>query len=141
MPDTRRPGILNVVTRTAVLFGALAFLASSPAWAEGPADSYNRESLTELPSNLRLPTDAVTPAPAADAPRANVKKSKGSSLSYKALLGGLVITRDLVVPGSAVSVRVLPTSSAIGGGSSAPILLRPRVDGSGRYGFHMVAKF
>lgn len=113
---------------------------AAPALAEEPTGSYARSELSELPETLKLPSHAVE-TPTADAPRPQKTKKKSSAPNYKALLGELVITRDLQVPGSAVSVRVLPTSSAIGGGSSAPIMVRPRVDGSGRYGFHMVASF
>jgi hypothetical protein len=115
-------------------------LVASPALAEEPAASYGRPELSDLPESLRLPSHAVE-TPSADAPKPQKAKKKSGKPNYKALLGELVITRDLQVPGSAVSVRVLPTSSAIGGGTAAPIMVRPRVDGSGRYGFHMVASF
>lgn len=113
---------------------------SAPALAEEPVESYGRAELSELPETLKLPSHTVT-TPSAEAPRPTKAKRKAAAPNYKAILGELVITRDLQVPGSAVSVRVLPTSSAIGGGTSAPIMVRPRVDGSGRYGFHMVASF
>jgi hypothetical protein len=113
---------------------------SASALAEEPGGSYGRDELSKLPETLTLPSHAVA-TPSADAPRPQTAKKKSSKPNYKALLGELVITRDLQLPGSAVSVRVLPTSSAIGGGTSAPIMVRPRVDGSGRYGFHMVASF
>jgi hypothetical protein len=112
---------------------------SASALAEEPGRSYGRDELSKLPETLTLPSNAVA-TPSAEAPRPQKAKKK-SAPNYKALLSELVITRDLQLPGSAVSVRVLPTSSAIGGGSTAPIMVRPRVDGSGRYGFHMVASF
>lgn len=134
------PGIVKHVARLAFAIGALVLGISSPALAEEPAESYGRAELSELPANLKVPSDVVT-TPSAEVPRVTKQKSKKSGINYKQILGGLVITRDLQVPGSAVAVRVLPTASAIGGGTSAPIMVRPRVDGSGRYGFHMVASF
>jgi hypothetical protein len=127
----------------AVALGALVVAISAPALAEEPRESYGRADMSQLPENLKVvPADAVVQSsPSADAPRPAQQKAKKKGINYKQILGGLVITRDLQVPGSAVAVRVLPTSSAIGGGSSAPIMVRPRVDGEGRYGFHMVASF
>jgi len=140
LPASSVAGILIDVTRAAIALGALVIAMTSPALAEEPRASYGRAELSELPSNLNLPSHAVG-TPSADQPRATRQKSSKSKINYKQILGGLVITRDLQLPGSAVSVRVLPTSTAIGGGTSAPIMVRPRVDGSGRYGFHMVATF
>jgi hypothetical protein len=128
------------VARTAIAFGFLVMTLSAPALAEEPVRSYGRAEMSELPESLKLPSHSVS-TPSAEAPRPTKANKKSSAPNYKALLSELVITRDLQVPGSAVSVRMLPTSSAIGGGTSAPIMVRPRVDGSGRYGFHMVASF
>jgi hypothetical protein len=128
------------VARTAIALGFLVMTLAAPALAEEPAADYGRKELSQLPQSLNLPSHAVE-TPSAEAPRPAKAKKKSSGPNYKAILGELVITRDLQVPGSAVAVRVLPTSSAVGGGTSAPIMVRPRVDGSGRYGFHMVASF
>lgn len=67
-----------------------------------------------------------------------------TSCSYKSLLGELVITRDLEIPGAeGMAVRLFPTSSALAGDDSrAKIVLRPRVEGSGSaYGLHLAARF
>jgi hypothetical protein len=55
----------------------------------------------------------------------------GSSCSYRTLLGYLVVTRDLQIPGApSMAVRLIPTARALSGDTS-PIVLRPRVDGAG----------
>lgn len=120
---------------------ALAVLAvASPAGAQEPERSGDRY-ISTLPASLRVPTNIVSKA---DAPRetTKAKKRKSSGPTYKALLSGLVITRDLQASDQ-VSVRMLPTSHALGGDdASTPILVRPRVHGSGdAYSLNLRAKF
>ncbi len=100
----------------------------------------------ELPAALCLPPGAEvseTPPPAADTPRkkkSGVARCGPEGCGYKALLGHLVITRDLELPGSSsVAVRLLPTSHALAGDSRTPIVVRPRVQGA--YGVHLAARF
>lgn len=67
----------------------------------------------------------------------------GESCSYRALLGSLVITRDLQIPGApTMAVRLIPTSGALSGKTS-PVVLRPRVAGAGSswYGVDVAARF
>ena len=149
------------VTRFACLFAALALLAvASPARADGPRRIANASLVvqrvaTELTSRvepvtaahseselmLRLPPtlSAETLIAAADATRAldatapndAKKKSAESTPSYRTLLGYLVITRDLQIPGAPkMAVRLIPTTKALSGDTS-PIVLRPRLDGAG----------
>jgi hypothetical protein len=61
---------------------------------------------------------------------------------YKAVLGELVITLDLQIPGvpTAMALRLIPTTSALGG-ASAPIVLRPRVVGTDWVGLDIAGRF
>jgi hypothetical protein len=126
---------------------ALVVLAlSSPAWAEGPSAKIRwnvGETTTELPASLRLAASASFKTDAALAPRAATKTSSGCNANgcgYKALLGVLYITRDIQASEN-VSVRVLPTSHAIGGEDApTPILLRAETN-DGYYGVRLRARF
>lgn len=124
-----------VLGRFAVVLAALTVAA--PAWADGDD--------VEMPVPVRVDGEHVAAAsaaqPAAQPARPSGKRCVGSC-SYKALLGSLVITRDLEIPSAPdMSVRLLPTSHAIGGKSS-PIVLRPRVPGGGGwYGVDIAARF
>lgn len=126
---------------------ALAVLAvASPAGAQEPERSADRY-ISTLPASLRVPTNVVSKADEAPRDTSKAKKRKSTSCNsngcgYKALLGGLVITRDIQASDQ-VSVRMLPTSHSVGGDdASTPILLRPRVHGSGdAYSLNLRAKF
>jgi hypothetical protein len=62
-------------------------------------------------------------------------------VDYRAVMGELVITRDIELPGlSGVGVRMIPSRSAIAG-SPAPVVLIPRFVGTGWYGAELVASF
>jgi hypothetical protein len=66
----------------------------------------------------------------------------GEGCSYKTLLGYLVITRDLEIPGAPVmALRLIPTRSALAGGASSPIVLKPRVVGTSWSGLEIAAQF
>lgn len=114
------------VAKVAIAAALLVLGTAAPAWAESAS------------------TEPVAPPAAPTVKRAKpfVSGAIGSQ-SYKALLGQLVITRDLEVPGApSLALRVLPTPSSLGGGASAsPVVVRPRVDGEGRYGLHIRASF
>lgn len=157
----RRRVHFRSVTRSACLFGALALLAvSSSARAEGPRRIANAslvvqrvaaeltsraepvtvahsesELMLQLPPTLSAETliaaaDA-TQALEAAAPKDAKKKSAASTPSYRTLLGYLVITRDLQIPGAPkMALRLIPTTKALSGDTS-PIVLRPRLDGAG----------
>ncbi len=133
------------LVRLAVALTALT--ASGAAWAEDtPATtgfSLNA-SETSLPPGLALPAaNKAAPAQADQAPKKSTVRRTCTSAgcAYRSVLGKLVITRDLELPGSGtVAVRLLPTSSALAGQSRSAIVLRPRVDGS-KYGFHLAARF
>ena len=71
-------------------------------------------------------------------------RGKGArpGLSYSALLGALIITRDLRLPGASfVALRLIPTRRALGGDSQIPVVVRPRVIGTGWYGVDALVRF
>ncbi|MBK7585353.1 MAG: hypothetical protein IPI67_34830 [Myxococcales bacterium] len=116
---------------------------SAPAWAEDT--KWDAAPSTELPATLRLPTSLLASLGTATdqgPPRKKQKRKRPdcnqNGCGYKSLLGGISIAKDIQASDD-VSVRVLPTNSALGGESSAPILVRARVDG--QYGLHLSAKF
>jgi hypothetical protein len=158
---SRRHVHFRGVNRSACLFGSLALLAVAlPARAEVPRRIANASLVvqrvaTELTSRaepvtaahtetelmLRLPPSlsAETLIAAADStqaieaatPKDAKQKSAASTPSYRSLLGYLVITRDLQIPGAPLmAVRLIPTTKALAGDTS-PIVLRPRLDGAG----------
>jgi len=62
-------------------------------------------------------------------------------VGYRALMGELVITRDLEIPGlTGVGVRMIPSRSAVVG-SPVPVVLIPRFVGTSWYGAEVVATF
>ena len=126
------------------LAAAFAVLAvSSTAWAESTeAKNWNESGAAELPASLKVPTHVLASVSSSDVAPAKAKKKKArSAQGYKALLTEVPLARDIQASPS-VAVRVLPTAHALGGSDAAqPILLRPRVDGSGKLGVHLRAKF
>jgi hypothetical protein len=65
-----------------------------------------------------------------------------SSLSLRDLLGALVITRDLEMPGAPfLGLRVIPTKKALSGESLIPFILRPRLIATSWYGLDVTARF
>jgi hypothetical protein len=129
---------------------ALAVLAvTSSAFADDTdAKNWNNPGVAELPATLKVPQRVLATVVAHDAvaPRGKKKKSSPSQCGpngcgYKALLSDMPLGRDIQATPS-VAVRVLPTDHALSGDDAAqPILVRPRVDGSGQYGVHLRAKF
>jgi len=129
---------------------AFAVLAvSTSAWAEDSteAKNWNDAKVAELPATLKVPTHVLASVGSGDATVQRAKKKKSASqcnangCGYKALLTGLPLARDIEASPS-VAVRVLPTAHALSGSDAAqPILVRPRVDGSGNMGVHLRAKF
>ena len=66
----------------------------------------------------------------------------GEGCSYKTLLGYLVITKDLEIPGApGMALRLIPTRSALAGGPQVPIVLKPRVVGTSWSGLEVAAQF
>jgi hypothetical protein len=127
----------------------VAMTVSIPALAEEPAAAHHGvpDSISELPASLRLSSSEMLKIEAAPTPASPKRKHKSSTgcnengCGYKAILGNLIITRDIQASRD-VSLRVLPTAHALGGADAAtPFLLRPRVDGSGRAGLDFRAKF
>jgi hypothetical protein len=91
-----------------------------------------------LPESLVLDREAsgstLEPVPV----RAQAQRDR---VDYRSVVGELVITRDIELPGlSGVGVRMIPSRSAIAG-SSAPVVLIPRFVGTGWYGAEVVASF
>jgi len=125
----------------------LVLAVSTPALAED-AKSIGAEPAgsTQLPATLRVPTSVLASVGADhdQGPPRNKKAKRTrpdcnqNGCGYKALLGGIAIAKDIQATES-VSVRVLPTNSSLGGETSAPILVRARVDG--QYGLHLRARF
>lgn len=104
---------------------------SAPAWGE--------EAELNLPVPVKVDSSGASAMPAAE-PAVQPKQRKKDG--YRAVLGSLAIARDLEIPGAVMSVRLLPTSKPLGGESSAPIVLRPRVPGGGGwYGVDIAARF
>ena len=103
------------------------------------APAWGAEEELQMPVPVQVDGTSRAAAPAAQAaPPANAKKKR--TQSYRAVLGSLAIARDLQIPGSSVmAVRLLPTSSALAGDNSTPIVVRPRVDGG--YGLNIAARF
>jgi hypothetical protein len=63
-------------------------------------------------------------------------------LGYRTLLGALVITRDLPLPGTSfLAFRLIPTRRALGGEIEVPIVLRPRVIATSWYGVDALVRF
>jgi hypothetical protein len=91
-----------------------------------------------LPASLVLDHEAgrstLEPVPV----RAQAQRDR---VDYRSVMGELVITRDIELPGlSGVGVRMIPSRSAIAG-SPAPVVLIPRFVGTGWYGAEVVASF
>jgi hypothetical protein len=90
---------------------------------------------------LSVAQAAAPPAPGRPQPPAPTCKL-GEGCSYKTLLGYLVITKDLEIPGApGVGLRLIPTRSALAGGPSVPIVLKPRVVGTSWSGLEIAAQF
>lgn len=114
---------------------------SSPALAEE-----TKPGAAELPATLRVPASVLASVGTDQdqgPPRNKAKRKRPgcnkNGCGYKALLGGVPLAKDIHASES-VSVRVIPTSNALGGEDpSTPILVRARVDG--HYGLHLRAKF
>ncbi|MEZ4226010.1 MAG: hypothetical protein R3B13_33995 [Polyangiaceae bacterium] len=132
--------------RITVALAALSF--SGAAYAEGEAKPFEVTVPEQVPPALALPATRVANADATADAAPQQRKAPAvrrgcasASCSYRSLLGHLVITRDLALPGTeTVAVRLLPTSSALAGDSRSPIVLRPRLEDSG-YGFNLAARF
>lgn len=116
----------------------LVLTVSAPAWADGDE--------LDLPVPVKVSAREVSAEPAAEpvaepAARPKQKGEKAKS-GYHAVLGSLAIAKDLQIPGAVMSVRLLPTSRALSGETSTPIVLRPRVPGGGGwYGVDIAARF
>lgn len=138
-----------------VLVGLTVVAFAAPAFAEGPAHKTKLPAeptpATGLSSAFKASVALVAseqPVKAEESrlpPKARHLPAKkcpvGSSCSYHKMLAYLVITRDIQVPGAPdMAVRLLPTSSALGGGSHSRIVVRPRVKG-GHYGVDVAARF
>jgi hypothetical protein len=118
-----------------------------------PIRSDRTPEQSELPLTLSAETQAAlaelgaSPAGAESGQRRSEASRKscslGESCSYSSLLGSLVITRDLQIPGApTMAVRLIPTARALSGETS-PVVLRPRVAGAGSswYGVDVAARF
>ena len=65
-----------------------------------------------------------------------------SALRFSSVLGALVITRDLMLPGTSfLAFRLIPTRRALGGEVQAPIVLRPRLLATTWYGVDALMRF
>jgi len=68
--------------------------------------------------------------------------AKRNALNYRSVLGALLITRDLPLPGASfLALRLIPTRRALGGEFQAPIVLRPRLIATSWYGVDAVVRF
>jgi hypothetical protein len=90
---------------------------------------------------LSVAQAAAPPAPERPQPPKPTCKL-GEGCSYKTLLGYLVITKDLEIPGApGMALRLIPTRSALAGGPTSPIVLKPRVVGTSWSGLEIAAQF
>jgi len=90
---------------------------------------------------LSVAQAAAPPAPERPQPPTPTCKL-GEGCSYKTLLGYLVITKDLEIPGArGMALRLIPTRTALAGGASSPIVLKPRVVGTSWSGLEIAAQF
>lgn len=90
---------------------------------------------------LSVAQASAPPAPERPQPPAPTCKL-GEGCSYRTLLGYLVITKDLEIPGAPVmALRLIPTRSALAGAASSPIVLKPRVVGTSWSGLEIAAQF
>lgn len=65
-----------------------------------------------------------------------------SACGYHKVLSELIITRDIEVPGTQLlALRLIPTSNALAGTSTAPIVVKARVLGTSWYGVDVAARF
>jgi hypothetical protein len=65
-----------------------------------------------------------------------------TACGYHKVLSELIITRDIEVPGTQLlALRLIPTSSALAGTSTSPIVVKPRVLGTSWYGVDVAARF
>jgi hypothetical protein len=102
---------------------------SAPAGAE-------EELVLPVPTKV----DAVAVAAASSAEPAARPKKRSST--YREALSSLAIARDFQIPGAPLmAVRLLPTSRALSGDGSTPIVLRPRAGGGSGYGVDLAARF
>ena len=126
----------RVVQQAAV--AALAESAATPR-ASRPAPQVAPEGVQK--EALSVAQAAAPPAPQRPQPPTPTCKI-GEGCSYKTLLGYLVITKDLEIPGAPVmALRLIPTRSALAGGASSPIVLKPRVVGTSWSGLEIAAQF
>jgi hypothetical protein len=113
------------------LAALIVLTVSSPAWAEG------EETKLELQVPTKVQASEAFVQPSAE-PVVRPKKKKNG---YRDVLSSLAIAKDLQIPGAPVmALRLLPTSRALSGDDSTPIVLRPRVKGGG-YGVDIAARF
>lgn len=153
LPASLLPGILNgAVALLRIAVGLFVLGMSSTAMADPALTTLQEaEKLGELPGVMQVPASVLyhLPAPTpSTTPAKHTKKHSASSsgcnqngCGYKALLGNLVITKDLVLSPK-LSVRVLPTSHALGGeDAKTPILVRAESKGEDYYGVRVHAQF
>ncbi len=136
------PGQVRVARASAVVqqAGAAALAGKTKARAPLAATPVGAAEGVQKPA-LSVASEAAPPAPERpEPPRPACRLGEGCS--YKTLLGYLVITKDLDIPGApGMALRLIPTNSSLGGGSTAPIVLKPRVVGSSWSGLEIAAKF
>jgi hypothetical protein len=71
----------------------------------------------------------------------NAGVERDEAVNYRALLGELVVTKDIEIPGlTGVGFRMIPSRSAVAG-SPVPVVLIPRFVGTSWYGAEVVASF
>jgi len=69
-------------------------------------------------------------------------RSARAHKSFRQMLGALVVTRDLRLPGAPfLGLRMIPTRRELGGDSRIPVVLKPRIIAKGGYGLDVTARF
>jgi hypothetical protein len=140
-PDSVRVARASAVVQQAgadALAGATKAKASPEASPAATAEeAVQKSALSVVTASSQVEAQASErPEP----PRPTCRLGEGCS--YRTLLGYLVITKDLEIPGAPVmALRLIPTHSSLAGGATAPIVLKPRVVGTSWSGLEIAAKF
>lgn len=136
------PGQVRVARASAVVqqAGAAALAGKTKARAQLATPPVGAAEGVQKPALSVASEAAAPPVERPEPPRPTCRLGEGCS--YRTLLGYLVITKDFDIPGApGMALRLIPTNSSLGGGSTAPIVLKPRVVGSSWSGLEIAAKF
>jgi hypothetical protein len=138
-PDSVRVARASVVVQQA---GADALAGTTKAKASPAASpvALAEDAVQKSAMTVAKASPATDASERPEPPRPTCRVGEGCS--YRTLLGYLVITKDLEIPGAPVmALRLIPTHSSLAGGATSPIVLKPRVVGTAWSGLEIAAKF